>query len=483
MALPEEDDADHTVERFISSTPPWLVSMIVHFLFMIGLGLVVLKTHDLAQSKMTVDVDLSDPPEKDERWADQLGEQLETPTLMPSDEGLPNEVPAFPTRPDMPEVDDPIVGPPRLAPAPDGIAAAGTTDAPAIGLKFFEGREEGIKKGLVKAYGGTDLTEEAVNEALRWLVRRQKQNGLWSLTGPYKDGALSENEEAATAMALLALQGAGYTPESSGPEEFTKAAKRGWAALLKHLQPDGHFFGDVPMSHQLYTQAQCTIAICELYGMTRNQTYREPAQRAIDYCVRVQAPQGGWRYEPSVDSDMSVTGWMVMALQSGRMAGLEVPSPTFDRVKDFLDAVGREDGSRYAYQLRAGATLPLTAEGLLCRQYLGWGHDDARLRSGVDFLLANLPSWNNGERNVYYWYYATQVCHHMEGSDWQRWNAVTRQLLPEHQERRGVEKGSWNPEGDRWPQGGRLYVTCLSIYILEVYYRHMPLYQKGILSN
>ena len=84
---------------------------------------------------------------------------------------------------------------------------------------------------------------------------------------------------------------------------------------------------------------------------------------------------------------------------------------------------------------------------------------------------------------MYYWYYATQVCHHMEGADWQKWNAVTRQLLPEHQEKRGPEHGSWNPSGDRWPQGGRLYVTCLSMYILEVYYRHMPLYQKGMLGG
>ena len=70
--------------------------------------------------------------------------------------------------------------------------------------------------------------------------------------------------------------------------------------------------------------------------------------------------------------------------------------------------------------------MPLTAEGLLCRQYLGWAHDDPRLRNGVDYLLANLPDWD--KRNVYYWYYGTQVCHHMEGNDWQKWNDVMRQI-------------------------------------------------------
>ena len=34
---------------------------------------------------------------------------------------------------------------------------------------------------------------------------------------------------------------------------------------------------------------------------------------------------------------------------------------------------------------------------------------------------------------------------------------------------------------DQWGQhGGRLYTTCLSIYMLEVYYRHLPIYNYGL---
>jgi hypothetical protein len=188
--------------------------------------------------------------------------------------------------------------------------------------------------------------------------------------------------------------------------------------------------------------------------------------------------------------DMSVTGWFVMALQSARMAGLEVPSPVFDKIGEFLDLVARGDdegydvGSRYAYRVRDPATLSMTAEGLLCRQFLGWRRDDPRLEAGVEYVVRNLPSWDN--RNVYYWYYATQVCHHMEGPSWQKWNRVMRKLLPENQVTRGPERGSWDPDGDRWGgpgYGGRLFVTCLSIYTLEVYYRHLPLYRTGLLDD
>jgi hypothetical protein len=283
-------------------------------------------------------------------------------------------------------------------------------------------------------------------------------------------------------MALLAFQGAGFTPHSSEDGGFKRAVTRGWRALLRQQQSDGRFYGEIASSHQLYTQAICTIALCELFGMTRDETYREAAQRTVDYCVKTQSPEGGWRYEPGVASDMSVTGWFVMALQSARMAGIEFPSSTFDGIERFLDSVARDSGSQYAYLPQAGATLPLTAEGLLCRQYLGWQRDDPRLRRGVDYVLTNLPEWD--KRNIYYWYYATQVCHHMEGPDWQKWNGVMRQLLPEHQIKRGTERGSWDPTNDRWgAAGGRLYVTCLSLYVLEVYYRHLPLYGANLMAE
>jgi len=164
-----------------------------------------------------------------------------------------------------------------------------------------------------------------------------------------------------------------------------------------------------------------------------------------------------------------------MALQSGRMAGLEVQSPNEELIHKFLDRC-TQNGALYAYKPGMESTLTMTAEGLLCRQYLGWKHDDERMRRGIDYLLGNTIDYN--DQNVYYWYYATQACHHMDGDDWNRWNAVMRQAVPNAQVKTGNDKGSWSPSGDRWgAHGGRLYVTCLSIYMLEVYYRHLPIYK------
>jgi hypothetical protein len=274
-------------------------------------------------------------------------------------------------------------------------------------------------------------------------------------------------------MALLAFQGAGQTHQIG---EYKSQVRRGWRALLKMQDQDGNFFHGTIDDHRLYSQAQATIAVCEIYGMTGDPEFAQPAQLAIDYAVKVQSKKGGWRYRPGVDADLSVTGWFVMALQSARMAQLHVPESTLQRVSGYLDSVAVHGGSFYKYQaIRRGFNPAMTAEGLLCRQYLGWKQSDPRLHEGAEYLLENPISWD--DRNVYYWYYATQVLHHLEGQQWDQWNRVMRKVLPRYQKRVGRERGSWDPDGDRWGKhGGRLYTTCLSTYMLEVYYRHLPIY-------
>jgi hypothetical protein len=449
-------------------SPPWLVSAVVHMLAMILLGLWLAKNDE--RPKLVLDAS----------YAEDFGD-LPVNLDVPQDNLDDQDVVITPET--LPVVVEPLATPTVDIVTPTPIVPTGTLAPTSIGLALT-GREPGMREAMLRAGGGDGQTEAAVALGLQWLARQQRGDGLWSLRGPYANGSGTENVEAATAMALLAFQGAGYTTHSDPEHPFTRVVQKAWAALIKRLEPDGRFFHDVPESHQLYTQAQCTIALCELYGMTKDPKYFDPAQRAVDYCVRVQSPLGGWRYQPGENGDMSVTGWFVMALQSARMAGIEVPSPVFDKIGEFLDLVSHEGGARYAYQYRvSGPTLSLTAEGLLCRQYLGWTRDDPRLNLGVSYLLANPPNWDR--RNVYYWYYATQVLHHMEGEPWRAWNAVMKSLLTQQQIATGRDRGSWDPRGDRWGEssGGRLYVTCLSIYMLEVYYRHMPLYQSGLLDG
>ncbi len=161
------------------------------------------------------------------------------------------------------------------------------------------------------------------------------------------------------------------------------------------------------------------------------------------------------------------------------MAKLSVPRDVLNRVSDYLDAAQIDDGRRYGYLLDKQESKAVCAEGLLCRQYLGWRQDDPRLVDGISSLVQNNPiAYDLGvDHDVYYWYYATQAAHHMEGTIWDDWNKNMRQIVPEKQVKEGPEAGSWDNVGDKWGGwNGRLYMTCLSIYMLEVYYRHLPIY-------
>ena len=460
----DESDERQELLSTLRMFPPWLVSCLAHAMIFLLLALLPLLVN---MESPVLELELSAS-----EYDDFQDEVVIEPELFEVD-SVAEEIEEEIFDPILLEVELPEI-------APDQIVEIAVLEADVSELKpvvigqLLDGREPGQRQALVKAYGGTAETEAAVAEGLAWLRRKQKDNGSWSLLGRYSGAGEVENRTAATAMALLAFQGAGFTHQGEAGPERT-AVVRGWRYLKKQRRSDGGFIDNAPYNHQMYTHCQVTIALCELYAMTQDPAYRDMAQAAVDYLARKQARFGGWRYRPGLDSDTSVTGWAVMALQSARMGGLEVPSDTLKRVEEYLDLVQTHGGARYHYRPGEHVNPALSAEGLLMRQYLQWGQDDPRLKAGVDYLLANPIDYQR--TNTYYWYYATQVLHHMEGTAWKEWNKTMVREVPAHQVGRGAERGSWDPYDDTWSgAGGRLVTTCMSIYMLEVYYRHLPLY-------
>src|SRR4029079_4690490 len=177
VALPQDDGPTDLLGKLVSLTPPWFVSLIVHFSIMIFLGLIVLGTNAVLDRDKSIEVDLSPrASEKDnEIYAETLGEQLTDPSQKISSEGLePSKDPVASLSPaDLPQVKDPLIGPPVMEPTPGGHMPVGTIPATSIGLEF-SGREEGTKKVLLQAYGGTKLTEDSVRLGLSWLARQQR---------------------------------------------------------------------------------------------------------------------------------------------------------------------------------------------------------------------------------------------------------------------------------------------------------------------
>lgn len=340
----------------------------------------------------------------------------------------------------------------------------------------LSGRGSGMKADLLSRFGGTAETETAVERGLAWLSRQQRSDGSWSLLGPYSSGGANENTTAATAMALNAFLGAGHTHLDG---QYANNVKRGLAYLTRRQDSDGFFSNREPSRQQMYAQALATIAVTEAYGMTDDEELRSSAGRALAFAEWSQSDLNGWRYDPRDDADLSVTGWFVMALETGKMAGLPVDEEKLQAVHHFLDKVSHAEDAQYAYQSIEPPSLTMTAEGLLCRIYLGWPKTHPALLRAIEMdLLPTRPRLDDEDISVYYWYYATQVMHHVGGPLWDTWNEAMKQVLPALQIKDGEEAGSWDPDKDiHAGSGGRLFTTCFNIYCLEVYYRHLSIYE------
>lgn len=368
-------------------------------------------------------------------------------------------------------------GPAAPRPKPSGAGDERRPRAAAAG-GGWEGRDPHARAFLAGTRGGSKQSERAVERGLNWLVAHQREDGSWSfdLTKPpckgmCRNSGTEASATAATAMALLPFLGAGYTHQRG---EHQLIVERGLYALQTRAisTPQGI---DLRGGGSMYAQALAAIALCEAYGMTGDERLQSVAQGALWFIVYAQDHAGGgWRYTPGEPGDITVTGWQWMALRSGQLAKLEVPSPTISDINKFLDGVQTDGGAKYRYQPQRKPERTTSAVGLLCRMYLGWDRQRPALYRGVEFL----HKWGPSETNVYYDYYATQVMHFWEGPEWQAWNEKMRDHLVAAQADAGHEAGSWHfadPYGDR---GGRLYTTSMALMILEVYYRHMPLYEQ-----
>jgi hypothetical protein len=351
-------------------------------------------------------------------------------------------------------------------------------------------RSTAAKSEMLERFGGTAASEKAVALALQWLSEHQADDGGWNFAHSAicknrcdDSGDLFVARNGATAMALLPFLGAGQTHLAG---QYKAHVKKGLRFLIQRMQltpsstlPHGSWHEP---GGRMYSHGLAAIAVCEAYAMTRDPDLQTPAQLSLNYLVYAQHAGGGWRYSPKQAGDTSVVGWCLMALKSGSMGNLVVPNRTFTAADNFLDFVSTNNGAYYGYNKPTSqiegrqATI---AVGLLCRMYLGYPKEHPGLQAGINHLSKLGPRTSD----LYYSYYATQVMRHHGDEPWEKWNNKLRDELVRSQEKNGHAAGSWKAEGSHSSKGGRLYQTSLATMILEVYYRHMPLYSERSASD
>lgn len=371
----------------------------------------------------------------------------------------------------------------NAATASKSTTKKGLEAAEVVHTDHFAGRSPAAKQALLKRMGGTDASEAAVARGLVWLKNHQLPDGSWNfyhLHHPRCDcsmpGRLENNPNAATAMALLAFLGAGHTHETG---DYQTEVQQGLDFLVVNGMPVEKgicFYGQLTGPQTYYTHGLVTIALGEAFAMTSDARLRPVVTGAVDYLAATQESGGGWRYYPGQPGDTSVVAWQLMALKSAQFSRINVPQKVLTGVDRFMRSVSSMRGSQYSYtpDRKESPTMSMTAAGLLCRMYLDWTDKNGGMRAGIRILDEHGPE----PEGMYYNYYATQVMHHWGGPEWDRWNKVMREHLINTQIQFGHATGSWDVADRHGNMGGRLYMTTLALLTLEVYYRHLPLYQK-----
>ena len=469
----------------LHEAPAWTVSMVVHMVTLVTMAMVTVPQPVLYKSNHL----LVTPPPVEEKIEEVKEANNEKPTTL--EENAVTESVAFDSKVEQERVNIQPSNEPEAAPAAIDLADYGLDRVPksdllatvgVYGGTGLSGRELAAKAQLVTREGGSETSEKAVSTALKWLANHQMPDGGWNFNhtncpgcrGQCRNaGTLAEARNAATGLALLPFLGTGQTHRDG---QYKTTIKNGLSYLVTHMRigPQGGALNE--NGGNMYSHGIAAIALCEAYAMTHDRGLLPPAQAALNYVSYAQDPiGGGWRYKPREKGDTSVVGWQLMALKSGYMANLRVSTLTVHRASLFLDGIQSDDGAAYGYAEAGKQGEATTAIGLLCRMYLGWKRDNPSLQRGVKFLSGRGPSG----ANMYYNYYATQVMRHWEGEEWTNWNRQMRDQLIHAQAKQGHEDGSWfTGSGDNGAApGGRLYCTAMATMILEVYYRHMPIYR------
>tara|TARA_B100000029_G_scaffold159463_1_gene155116 strand:- start:74 stop:1498 length:1425 start_codon:yes stop_codon:yes gene_type:complete len=403
---------------------------------------------------------------------------------------VPDGAPNTPMTPQVPPDTPMPVKPTRPIVKPADVSGSLAMRKPELKKKLLLKIDEGGKSDL------------AVRSALGWFARQQQPGGNWRLHEGYPDAGrrTARTDTGATSLALLAFLGAGFD-HTRGDHQQTVARGINW--LIDQQKPDGNLFDidEFGREETYYAHSMATIVLCEAVALTADRRVRQAARTAVEFLVRTQQPsQGGWKYQPQTAmtrGDLSVTGWGLMALHSARMAQIDVPEESFLLASSFLDTVEAEEGARYRYEPAFGVTRAMTAEGLLCRQWLGWPREHPAIESGTRYLLGvkHRPRWDGGRRNVYEWYYTAQVLHNMGGAEWEDWYRSVRDQIVANQARTGSTRkgadvrGSWHPAMPRGQAeektdiAGRLYLAAMCVLILETPYRHVSVYEVEVPSD
>jgi len=333
--------------------------------------------------------------------------------------------------------------------------------------------------------------QKALEKALDFLASKQTEEG--DFTGRYK------KHTGTTGLSLMAFIGADcvpkdYTNNITKAIEFIKSQYQPSSGYEQGSQTQALKGGLIGRANPIYEHGIATLALAETLVETNDLSLEPIIEDAIQMILKAQNTEnkpeflkgpitpdskhyGGWRYNPeSVDSDLSVSGWPILALKAVLNAGFTVPEWSLQKALEFLGACYDERDASFGYMAEgSGNSCVRAGIGALCLQLIG-DKNDPRIPPALRFMQNNPPVWNKEDPGngypFYYWYYGTRAMVNEGGENWQIWKDWMCRLLVDNQN----DDGSWS--GDYSEKNMPIYTTALGALMLELCCGHLPIYMR-----
>ncbi len=345
-----------------------------------------------------------------------------------------------------------------------GGAGAGIGKGIGAGIGLFSARMN--KTEMAKKYGGTALTEVAVQRGLEYLYKTQKEDGSWD-AGEGKYGTTARG--AITSLAALSFLGAGYKTDS--PHKYAKTIKKALEYLVS-IQKENGWMGE---KSGMYQHSMATMALSEGYFFGGAAGLRENVTKAAQCLLNAQKVNGdgAWQYEQnSKRADSSVTGWAIMGLKDCMYSGIleqECKEGLEKATKFIIKCNGQYEPGEIANKPN------MVAVGIFCLALA-----DKLKHPLMPGLVQRMEKsiraklFTKGSGTYYGLYYFNLACFQMGGKLWNEWNEYFREFIVNWQNPDGSFKCV---SGDYEKQLSLNYSTAMAVLSLEVYYRYLPMYQ------
>lgn len=307
----------------------------------------------------------------------------------------------------------------------------------------------------------TDELDQSVAKGLAFLAKQQNEDG--SFEAERYGGA----HVGVTAICCLAFMANGELP---GRGEYGAVVEKGLDYILSNAQESGVIASKNVSHGPMYGHGFATLFLGEVYGMTQDDDVRNALVKAVRLIVKSQNNQGGWRYQPvASEADLSVTICQVNALRSARQAGIDVPKETIENAIQYVNDCQNPYDGGFRYMVGGGSSaFPRSAAGVAALYHAGVYEGDV-VEDGLAYLQREIKRGNDMSGHEFYGhYYCAQAMFIAGGKNWKDYFPYIRKKYIGNQR----SDGSWDSIH------GKDYSTGMSLIVLQMPYRLLPIFQR-----